>query len=121
MPVLCTVLNACVAVQDLFRLFYFIFIENERPPSTDWERVTNAACVSGVLEVCVEVFGSGRAGLDWTGLDWAGLDLTFHDGHRVLHLGSEEVRSKHGGQVLHTHFICKGVRLDLIQKPGNHT
>lgn len=43
--------------------------------------------------------------------------LTLHHGHWVLHSGSKDVGSKHGGQILNTHLILIGVRLNLIQKP----
>lgn len=41
---------------------------------------------------------------------------TFHDGDRVLHLGSKDIWSKHSGKILDTHLVLIAVRLDLIQE-----
>lgn len=41
---------------------------------------------------------------------------TFHDGDRVLDLGSKNIWSKYCGKVLDAHFVLTGVGLDLIEE-----
>lgn len=42
---------------------------------------------------------------------------TLHHGNWILHPGPKDIWSKHSGQILNTHFILTGVRLNLVQKP----
>lgn len=50
-------------------------------------------------------------------VDYQTCSPTLHHGDWILHSGTKDIRSKHSGQVLNTHLILTGVRLDLIQKP----
>lgn len=45
------------------------------------------------------------------------LTPTLHHGDWILHSGPKYIGSKHSGQILNTHLILTGVRLNLIQKP----
>lgn len=48
--------------------------------------------------------------------------FTSHDALWVFSFGSEDVWSKHGGQILDTHLVGAGVTVDLSQKPAQtHT
>lgn len=42
------------------------------------------------------------------------LSPTLHHGDWVLHSGPKDIRSEHSGQILDTHLILIGVRLNLI-------
>lgn len=45
------------------------------------------------------------------------LSPTLHHSNWILHSGPKDIGSKHSGQILNTHLIFIGVRLNLIQKP----